>query len=263
MNQRGVAPGLLFGAVLCLVAGGRQPVAAAEPAAAPCYELRVYTAAPDKLEALHARFRDHTCRLFEKHGMTNLGYFVPTDNPDQRLVYMLGFADRAARNKAWAAFMRDPEWLSAWRESEKEGKLVVKVESTILEATDYSPPIMASVGDAPRIFELRTYTATPGNLERLHARFREHTLGLFAKHGMTNLCYWKLAADQKAADATLVYLLAHASPAARDASFQAFRDDPAWQAARSASEQAGGGSLTTPEGVQSLLLSATDYSPTH
>ena len=84
---------------------------------------------------------------------------------------------------------------------------------------------------------------------------------LFAKHGMTNLAYWALDADQPAASDTLVYLLAHKTKTARDASFDAFRQDPAWVAAKAASEKAGGGSLTTPDGVQSVMLKATDYSP--
>ncbi len=250
--------GLMLGAAMVAV-----PRAGAdEPADSRCYELRVYTAAPGKLDLLHARFRDHTCRLFERHGMTNVGYWVPTENPDQNLYYVLAFPDRAARTKAWAAFMQDPDWLAAWRASEQDGKLVVKVESTLLEATDFSPPIAAHIATAPRVFELRTYTTTPGNLVRLHSRFRDHTVKLFEKHGMQNVAYWQLLSDQKRADVTLVYLLAHASQAAHDASFQAFRDDPAWQQARAASEQAAGGSLTTPDGVQSLMLEATDYSPT-
>ena len=112
------------------------------------------------------------------------------------------------------------------------------------------------------MFELRTYIATPGNVDRLNARFRDHTCALCEKHGMTNIGYWSLDADQADADKLLVYLLAHKSPEARDASFDAFRTDPDWIAARTASEQAGGGSLTAAEnGVQSVLLTPTDYSP--
>lgn len=227
-----------------------------------CYELRVYTAAPGKLDALNARFREHTCRLFEKHGMTNIGYWLPLENPDQKLYYVLAYPDRDARKKAWAAFMSDPEWKSVWAASEKDGKLVTKVESTMLHSTDYSPESLPSVGDGERVFELRTYTCTPNNLERLNSRFRDHTVKLFAKHGMQNLAYWNLDEGQRGADDTLVYILAHRSPEAHDASFDSFRQDPDWVAAKEASEKAGGGSLTTPDGVKSLLMKATDYSPT-
>jgi len=134
-------------------------------------------------------------------------------------------------------------------------------EGTVL-ATDFSPAIQPSTGSGDRIFELRTYTTTPNNLPLLHARFRDHTMTLFTKHGMTNLFYWKLLPDQQNAENTLVYLLAHKSVEAAKASFDAFRADPDWIAAKKASEEKGGGSLTVPDGVKSVFLKATDYSPT-
>jgi hypothetical protein len=226
------------------------------------YELRVYYAHPGKLDALHARFRDHTVRLFEKHGMANVGYWVPEgENSERELIYVLAFADMKAREKAFADFLADPEWKAAQQASEAGGPLVAKRDSTFLAATDYSPKIEPEAkGD--RVFELRTYTASPGNLERLHERFRKHTTKLFEKHGMTNVAYFKLQPDQKGTDDTLVYLLAHRSPEAAKASFGAFGQDPDWRAARQASEAAGGGSLTTPDGVKSRFLVPTDYSPT-
>ncbi len=84
---------------------------------------------------------------------------------------------------------------------------------------------------------------------------------LFAKHGMTNVAYWQLLPDQQGADNTLIYILAHASQEAAAKSFDAFRADPDWKAARAASEAKAGGSLTTPDGVKSQFLQATDYSP--
>jgi hypothetical protein len=241
-------------------------VATCLPAAAAdgrLYEMRVYEAPPGKLDALHARFRDHTTKLFAKHGMTNVGYFVPVgENPDRKLVYFLSYPDRAAREASWKAFLADPDWKRAHADSERDGKLVAKITSRFLMPTDYSPAFEPSAGSSPRVFELRTYTATAGNLPALNARFREHTMKLFAKHGMTNLIYWNFAADQPHADRMLVYLLAHASTDAAKASFAAFRQDPDWLAARSASEQKAGGSLTEKEGgVVSEFLTATDYSP--
>ena len=253
---------MLWGALLVIGTSMPFDAQAAEPRDARLYELRVYTAAEGKLDALHARFRDHTCKLFEKHGMTNVGYWVPQENPEQKLYYVLSYADRPARNKAWAAFMADPDWRAAYLASEKEGKLTSKVESQFLEATDFSPAITPGVSKVPRVFELRTYTCTPGNLDRLQARFRDHTCKLFEKHGMTNWAYWTLVKGQPAADDTLIYLLAHPSKEASAASFAAFREDPDWQKAKAASEAAAGGSLTTPDGVKSLILVATDYSPT-
>lgn len=244
-----------------VLAASAAPAPAAEKDAR-VYELRVYYAAKGKLDALNARFRDHTVKLFEKHGITNLGYWTPTDNPDGKLVYVVSFPDADARKKSWAAFVADPAWKTALEASEKDGKLVDKVESYLLTATDYSPDVKVAAGDKDRVFELRTYTATAGNLDALNARFRDHTVKLFEKHGMTNLWYWNLAKGQKGDDVTLVYLLAHPSAAARDKSFAAFRADPVWVAAREASEKKAGGSLTVDKtGVKSEMLKATDYSP--
>ena len=227
------------------------------------FEMRTYYAAPGKLDDLHARFRDHTVALFEKHGITNIGYWVPIDNTDNKLIYVLAYPSREARETMWKEFGADEDWKRARAASEANGKLVSKVEAVFLSATDFSPAIQPSKGAGPRVFELRTYTTTPNNLPVLHARFRDHTMALFAKHGMTNLFYWQLLPDQAGAENTLIYMLAHASQDAAKASFDAFRADPDWIAAKTASEIKGGGSLTIPDGVKSVFLKATDYSPTH
>ncbi len=227
------------------------------------FEMRVYYAAPGKLEALNARFRDHTIKLFEKNGITNIGYWVPEGtNPEGKLVYVIAYPSREESKKRWQAFLNDPEWKKAYAASEKEGRLVAKLESHFMAATDYSPEIKPSTA-APRVFELRDYTASPSNLAALNARFRDHTVALFTKHGMKNLFYWNLTADQKGADKKLLYLLAHKSREAAKASFDAFRQDPAWVKARAESEQKAGGSLTiAKDGVKSEFLVPTDYSPT-
>ena len=226
-----------------------------------CFEMRTYFAAPGKLDDLLARFREHTVKLFEKHGMTNIGYWVPVENTDNKLVYALAFPSREARDKSFKEFGGDPEWKTAAKASEANGRLVNKIVSVFLSATDFSPEIKPSVG-TPRVFELRTYTATPGNLDRLQSRFRDHTLALFAKHGMTNLFYCTPMPPQPIAENTLIYMLAHKDADAAKASFAAFRADPAWIAAKEASEKAGGGSLTVPDGVKSEFFQATDFSPT-
>ena len=107
-----------------------------------CFEIRTCYAAPGKLEELHARFRDHTMKLFKKHGMGVVGFWGPTDKEkgsENALVYVMVFPSREARDKAWRAFATDPDWTKARNESEKNGKLTDKVESVILGATDYSP----------------------------------------------------------------------------------------------------------------------------
>ena len=116
-----------------------QPLPAAEDDR--IYELRTYTTPDGKLEALHARFRDHTRKLFEKHGMENVAYFVPTDEPKSAntLIYLLAHKSRDAARASWKAFIDDPEWKAARDASEVNGKLVQKVESVFLKPTDFSP----------------------------------------------------------------------------------------------------------------------------
>jgi hypothetical protein len=238
------------------------PASADEPKAeSRVYEMRTYWANPGKLDALNARFRDHTTKLFEKHGMTNVGYFVPVDNKEEKLVYFLSYPSKEARDKSWAAFLADPDWKKAAADSEKDGKLVKKIDEKFLTTTDYSPKLeITAKGD--RVFELRTYTTTKGNLGALDSRFRDHTINLFEKHGMTNIVYWHLTAGSKDADNMLIYLLAHKSEEAGKKSFEAFRMDPDWVAARKASEEKAGGSLTEAKGgVISEYLKPTDYSP--
>ena len=249
---------LPFIVVTGLVALSAAPAGAADTR---CYEMRIYYAAPDKLDALNTRFREHTCKLFEKHGMVNIGYWVPMTNTENRLVYLLAYPNREAREKSWKEFMADPDWQAAYKASEKDGKLVAKAESIFLAATDFSPAIKPSAATEPRVFELRTYTASPGNLENLLARFRDYTLKLFEKHGMTSFGYWTPTDPKNGAGQKLIYLLVHKSPEAAAAAFKAFRADPDWVAAKSASEQKAGGSLTVQDGVKSEFLAPTDYSP--
>jgi hypothetical protein len=103
-----------------------------------CFELRTYTVAPDKFDALHTRFTQHATTLFMKHAMTVVGFWVPDDKPDT-LVYMLAFPNRSAAEASWRAFRADPEWVAAQTESERGGKLVTHVDSVFMAATTYSP----------------------------------------------------------------------------------------------------------------------------
>ena len=105
------------------------------------YELRVYHAYEGKLDDLLTRFRDHTTRLFEKHGMKNIAYWTPTDDPlkGKTLVYVIAHPSREAATANWKAFGEDPEWQSVRDKSEANGKLVEKVDSTFLVLTDFSP----------------------------------------------------------------------------------------------------------------------------
>lgn len=235
------------------------------PVEAQVYELRIYTCNEGKLPDLLKRFRDHTCKLFEKHGITNIGYWVPVDKEngaDTTLVYILEHKSREAAKESFKAFGADPDWKAAAKASEANGKIVAKIESIFMAPTDFSPPVKVGAGDKPRVFEMRTYTTPEGKLDALHARFRNHTMKLFEKHGMTNLFYFTPTDAEKGKDNKLIYWLAHASKEAGLKSFTAFRTDPDWVKAKGESEK--DGSLTLQpqaEGVKSVYMQATDFSP--
>ena len=232
----------------------------AAPDASPVYELRTYTATPGNLAAVQARFRDHTVKLFAKHGMVNVAYWVPMDEKDgaaNKLIYLLEHKSRAAADASWKAFSADQEWQAVRKATEANGKIVEKAERLFLAPTDFSKAMNSGNGKgAARVFELRTYLAAEGKLPALDARFRDHTVALFAKHGITSLGYFHPTEADKGASNILLYFIAHPSREAAAASWKAFRDDPAWTKARTESEA--NGKLTTK--VESIYLKATDFS---
>lgn len=121
---------------------GLHAARAADPQpAARVFEIRTYYTFPGRLEALHKRFREHTMKMFEKHGMTNVAYWTPQDSPgkDNTLVYVISHESREAAKKNWAEFSADPEWQKIAADSQLDGKIVEKVVSVFVDATDYSP----------------------------------------------------------------------------------------------------------------------------
>jgi len=105
------------------------------------FELRTYTVPEGKMDALHTRFRDITCKYFEKHGMTVVGFWNPTDPKEAKtkLVYLLAHPSKEAAEKNWKALAGDADFRTAFAATEKDGKLVDKVESVFLNPADYSP----------------------------------------------------------------------------------------------------------------------------
>ena len=249
------------------------------------YELRVYSSAEGKQAEVIDLIANAGVKFMAKHEIRLEAAWIPVDPQDDRVITLVSHPDKASSDAAWAAFQKDSQWQTALEQASKNGKAVKSFERVFLATNDYSPLLKASqVGN--RVFELRTYAATLGNLPALNNRFRNHTIELFTKHGMTNIVYWSVspevtadiakvvstlapptspaaAIDPKstATDSTLVYLLAHASADVAKASFDAFRLDPAWVAARKASEAGAGGSLTVKDGVKSLFLKPLDFSP--
>ena len=104
----------------------------------PVFELRTYTTNEGKLDDLHARFREHTMALFEKHGMHNVGYWVPDDQPNT-LIYLISHTSLEAAEDSWQAFGADPEWRAVYQASIADGRLVKKIDSIFMTPTDYSP----------------------------------------------------------------------------------------------------------------------------
>jgi hypothetical protein len=147
MKRRTLLQGIGTGTLVSAMGGAGGFAQAAGASAAKTdgavFELRVYHTYEGKLDALLARFRDHTITIFNRHGMRSIGYWLPTDEPlaGKTLFYMLKHPSREAATANWAAFHDDPEWKQVSAASEANGKLVEKVDSTFLTLTDFSPKL--------------------------------------------------------------------------------------------------------------------------
>ena len=151
MPSRVIAAVVLSAAALAAMAAAAlraddKPLAntapAAQSSAGRYFEMRTYHAAPGKLDALHARFRDHTVRLFKKHDIESVAYWtVASDDGGEKdtLVFILAYPSKEARDASWKAFDADPDWAKAKADSQKDGPLVEKVDQTFMTPTDYSP----------------------------------------------------------------------------------------------------------------------------
>jgi hypothetical protein len=218
------------------------------------YELRIYYCEAGKLPDLLNRFRNHTTKLFEKHGMTNIGYWTPIQNDKNALYYVLAYPNKEARDASWKAFGEDEAWKKVRTESEANGKIVAKVESIFMKTTDFSPKVKKS-NKGNRVFEMRIYTSPAGKSPNILARFRNHTTKLFKKHGMTNIAYWT-SIEKEGEQPKLIYILAHKSEDAGKASFESFRNDAEWIKVRDESEKNG----KIVEKIESIYMIPTDFS---
>jgi hypothetical protein len=218
------------------------------------YELRIYYCFPGKLDALIERFQNHTTKIFEKHGMENIGYWLPVNNEKNALYYILAYPSKEARDKSWTNFSADPQWKEVASKSEANGKIVESVTSVFMNPSDILSSIQTGSGDG-RLFELRTYTCLPGRLPNLITRFKDHTVKLFEKQHIQNIAYFT-SVEKDGAQAKLVYLLAHKNEEEAAKSWAAFRSDPDWIAARDASEKDG----KIVEKVESVYLKPLPFS---
>jgi hypothetical protein len=143
MNRREVLQGMGGAMMLSATASSASGLEAQSGKSDGVYELRVYHANEGKLDALLARFRNHTDAIFKRHGMQSVAYWTPTDEPlkGRTLIYILKHPSRAEATANWKAFHDDPEWIKVSTASEVNGKLVEKVDSTYMTLTDFSPSI--------------------------------------------------------------------------------------------------------------------------
>ena len=138
---RAVALAATFFVAGSLVTGVLMQTSSVKAQSSRVFELRVYHTFPGRLPALQARFRDHTIKIFNKHHITSIAYWTPEDAPqkDSTLIYIVAHDSRDAAKKNWADFGADPEWQQVSKASEVDGKIVDKIDSTFMDATDYSP----------------------------------------------------------------------------------------------------------------------------
>ena len=157
--------------------------------------------------------------------------------------------------------MADPQWQQAYQASIVDGKLVAKVDSVYMQPTDYSPELKIKPTDEkanPEAeYELRIYKTNPGKLDGLNARFRNHTLRLFERHGIQNVAYWT-PTDEPDSASTLIYIIRHQSHPAAAASWKAFGADAEWKKVAEESQRDG---KFLAESPKSVYMKATDYSP--
>lgn len=248
-----------FHLILLLFAAAVLPFFVSQRVSAEVYELRTYTTNEGRLDALNKRFREHTVDLFKKHGIESVGYWVPTDGPQAKntLIYVIRHESREAAAASWKAFIADPEWKKVARESQVDGQILARVpESVYMNAADYSPEFANETKGDGGVFELRIYRCNEGKLKGLDARFRDHTMKLFEKHGIENVAYWH-PADEPAASDTLIYIIRHKNRDAAKASWSAFGKDPAWRKVAEESQKDGKFLRERPE---STYMQATDYS---
>ncbi|MDR7127747.1 hypothetical protein J2X69_000075 [Algoriphagus sp. 4150] len=218
------------------------------------FEIRKYYANEGKLPDLIKRFENHTLALFEKNGMENIAYFIPADNTDNSLTYILGYPNEKARDRMWDKFVNDPEWTKAKKESEVNGGLVKSVDQTFMK-------LAKGLNDTPKpqksgIFQLRTYTCVDGRLDNLITRFKDHTQDLFEKQGLRNYPYW-VTVEKDGSQPKLIYLLGDKDQASFERDFQNFVKDPAWIKARNASEEDG----KIVERVDAVFFRTLPFSP--
>ncbi|UBM57869.1 NIPSNAP family protein [Marinilongibacter aquaticus] len=221
------------------------------------YELRIYHCFDGRRPALIKRFKDHTRRIFEKHGMENIGYWLPTsDDMKNDLIYMLAYPSMEAREAAWKAFGADPEWQKVAADSQIDGKIVRAVDNTFLKLEPSLVKKLKLKAENPsRIFELRSYFCYPGKFPNIVKRFDDGTVSIFKRVGFENIAYWS-SIEKEGKQPHLVYIIAHESEAAAKENWKKFGADPEWKTLKANSEL--GGKIV--EHVESIYMEPLPFS---
>ncbi|MDN3202938.1 NIPSNAP family protein [Algoriphagus sediminis] len=218
------------------------------------FEIRKYYAHEGKLEDLIARFENHTFSIFERIGMENIAYFLPVDNQENTLIYILGYPDKASRDRLWEQFLNDAEWTEAYQKSTENGALVKRIEETFMVL---APGLNQLPKPLPSgVIQMRTYHCFDDKLFDLQRRFKDHTQELFERQGLRNYLYW-VTDEEDGSQSKLVYLLGHRNQMAFDEAFQNFLKDPDWIKARDESEANG----KIVEKVDAVMLKTLPFSP--
>ena len=236
----------LFGVTVGEAADGRR-----------CLELRTYYLLEGHLDDLSRRVRDRMMPLFAKHGIESVGSWVSQGTLDVQLVLLLSSESRQARDEAWRAMVKDPDWQEAGGEV---GRWVKRVENVFLEPTDFSPDLVIRPGGISRVYELRVCTAFRGRRGALSDHYRNAGRRLFEKYGVGQVGYWVPARDQKGAEEVLVYLLSYRDVRVAGELAPRMWEDSEWLKAKRAAEEKVGGALTVQGGERSVLLMPTEYS---
>ena len=150
------------------------------------YESRIYKAVPGRLPDINARFANHTVGFFKQYEIGMMGFWTDEIGASNQLTYILSFDSVTDRAEKWAAFQADKAWAEVRAETESNGPIVAQVLNSLMSPTPYSPEPKFKTA----VQELRIYDAMPGKLPDLHNRFKNHTMGLFEKHGIENVAYW-------------------------------------------------------------------------
>ena len=226
----------------------------------PVFELRIYTANKDRLKHMIKRFKTYTDKIFKRHNMEPVGYWLPVGGGADRrkFIYILKHSSRYAAYQNWMNFSNDREWKNiVLKTPEFQRLLAEKPEHVFMTENDYSEKVKDSIGEQGGIFELRTYDCNPAKLRLLNERFKNHTTRIFKKHGMKNIAYWT-PFDRPESSNQLIYLIHHESREQADKNWKSFIADPEWKGIARESQIDGKFLSKKPERI---YLKGLDFSP--